>query len=62
MQSITANMPTSQFNRSSFQKTNRHNQADFPNVIRHLVKSGFQPSRVDADIARIKSEHGDIIS
>src|SRR5487761_2133072 len=44
---ITANVPTSQFNRSPFQELNRHNQADFPNVIRPVVKRSFQPSRVD---------------
>ena len=44
---ITANVPTSQFNRSPFQEINRHNQADFPNVIRPVVKHSFQPSRVD---------------
>lgn len=47
MLSITANVPTSQFNRSPFQEINRHNQADFPNVIRPVVKRSFQPSRVD---------------
>ena len=31
---ITANVPTSQFNRSPFQELNRHNQADFPSVLR----------------------------
>ena len=31
---ITANVPTSQFNRSPFQEINRHFQADFPNIIR----------------------------
>jgi acetolactate synthase I/II/III large subunit len=45
--SITANVPTSQFNRGPFQELNRHNQADFPNVIRPVVKRSFQPSRVD---------------
>ena len=45
--SITANVPTSQFNRGPFQEINRHNQADFPNVIRPVVKRSFQPSRVD---------------
>ena len=40
-------MPTSQFNRGPFQELNRHNQADFPNVIRPVVKRSFQPSRVD---------------
>ncbi len=44
---ITANVPTSQFNRSPFQELNRHNQADFPNVVRPVVKRSFQPSRVD---------------
>src|SRR5258708_18250732 len=44
---ITANVPTSQFNRGAFQELNRHNQADFPNVIRPVVKRSFQPTRVD---------------
>ena len=44
---ITANVPTSQFNRSPFQEINRHNQADFPNVLRPVVKHSFQPTRVD---------------
>ncbi len=44
---ITANVPTSQFNRAPFQEINRHNQADFPNVIRPVVKHSYQPSRVD---------------
>ncbi|MEO8304624.1 MAG: thiamine pyrophosphate-binding protein [Betaproteobacteria bacterium] len=44
---ITANVPTSQFNRGPFQELNRHNQADFPNVLRPVVKHSFQPSRVD---------------
>ena len=44
---ITANVPTSQFNRGPFQELNRHNQADFPNVARPVVKRSFQPSRVD---------------
>jgi len=44
---LTANVPTSQFNRGPFQELNRHNQADFPNVIRPVVKHSFQPSRVD---------------
>ena len=44
---ITANVPTSQFNRGPFQEINRHNQADFPNVLRPVVKRSFQPSRVD---------------
>src|SRR5882757_8523104 len=44
---ITANVPTSQFNRSPFQEVNRHFQADFPNIIRPVVKRSFQPTRVD---------------
>ena len=44
---ITANVPTSQFNRGPFQELNRHNQADYPNVIRPVVKRSFQPSRVE---------------
>ncbi len=44
---ITANVPTSQFNRSPFQELNRHHQADFPNVLRPVVKRAFQPTRVD---------------
>jgi len=44
---ITANVPTSQFNRAPFQEINRHNQADFPSVVRPVVKRSFQPSRVE---------------
>jgi len=44
---ITANVPTSQFNRSPFQEVNKHYQADFPNIIRPVVKRSFQPTRVD---------------
>jgi len=44
---ITANVPTSQFNRGPFQEINRHNQADFPNIVRPVVKHSYQPSRVD---------------
>lgn len=44
---ITANVPTSQFNRGPFQEINRHNQADFANVMRPVVKRSFQPTRVD---------------
>src|SRR5262245_6920762 len=44
---ITANVPTSQFNRSPFQEINRHHQADFTNIIRPVVKRSFQPTRVD---------------
>src|SRR5213083_1325774 len=44
---ITANVPTQQFNRSPFQEINRHYQADFPNIIRPVVKRSYQPTRVD---------------
>ena len=44
---ITANVPTPQFNRSPFQEINKHFQADFPNIIRPVVKRSFQPTRVD---------------
>src|SRR6266849_6618467 len=44
---ITANVPTSQFNRSPLQEVNRHYQADLVNVIRPVVKRSFQPTRVD---------------
>lgn len=44
---ITANVPTSQHNRAPFQELYRHNQADFPSLMRPVVKRSFQPSRVD---------------
>ena len=44
---ITANVPTSQFNRGPFQEINRHDQADFPNIIRPVVKHSYRPSRVE---------------
>lgn len=44
---ITANVPTSQFNRAPFQEAYHHFQADFPSVVRPYVKRSFQPSRVD---------------
>ena len=44
---ITANVPTSQFNRGPFQETYRHFQADFPSVIKPYVKRSWQPTRVD---------------
>jgi acetolactate synthase-1/2/3 large subunit len=47
MLAITANVPTSQFNRSPFQEINQHYQADFVNVLRPVVKRSFQPTRVD---------------
>lgn len=45
--SITANVPTSQFNRGAFQELNRHHQADFNNVVKPVVKRSFQPARVE---------------
>jgi acetolactate synthase-1/2/3 large subunit len=44
---ITANVPTQQFNRSPFQEINKHFQADFPSIVRPVVKRSFQPTRVD---------------
>ena len=44
---ITANVPTSQFNRAAFQETYRHYQAGFPSVIRPYVKRSWQPTRTD---------------
>jgi len=44
---ITANVPTSQANRGPFQEIYKHNQSDFPSVLRPVVKRGFQPTRVD---------------
>jgi acetolactate synthase-1/2/3 large subunit len=45
--SITANVPTSQFNRGPFQELNRHHAADFNSVIKPVVKRSFQPTRVE---------------
>jgi acetolactate synthase-1/2/3 large subunit len=44
---ITGNVPTTQFNRSPFQETGRHYQADFPSVLRPYVKRSFQATRAD---------------
>ncbi len=44
---ITANVPTSQFNRNPFQETGVHYQGDFPSVVRPYVKRSFQPTRTD---------------
>lgn len=44
---ITGNVPISQFNRSPFQESGRHRQADFPSVLRPDVKHAYQPTRVD---------------
>jgi acetolactate synthase I/II/III large subunit len=45
--SITANVPTSQFNRAPFQELNMHGHADFNSVIKPVVKRSFQPTRVE---------------
>lgn len=44
---ITADVPTSQFNRNPLQESGRYYQADFPTVIRPLVKKTYQPTRVE---------------
>jgi acetolactate synthase-1/2/3 large subunit len=42
---ITGNVPTGQFNRGPFQETGRHQQAEFPSVVRPYVKRSFQATR-----------------
>jgi acetolactate synthase-1/2/3 large subunit len=44
---LTANVPTSQFNRGAFQETYRHYQADFPSTVRAYCKRVFQPTRAE---------------
>ncbi len=44
---ITANVPTSQFNRGPFQEAYIHGQASFPDALRPFVKRTFQPTRVE---------------
>jgi len=44
---ITANVPTSQFNRAPFQESYFHHQAGFTDVLRPYVKRSFQPTRVE---------------
>ena len=44
---ITANVPTSQFNRGPFQESHRNQAAEFPVSLRPYVKRSFQPTRVD---------------
>lgn len=44
---ITSNVPTGQHNRAPFQELYKHNQADFAQVMRPVVKRAFQPTRVD---------------
>ncbi|HUU71288.1 MAG TPA: thiamine pyrophosphate-binding protein [Burkholderiales bacterium] len=43
---ITANVPTSQFNRGPFQESHRNQAAEFPVALRPYVKRTFQPTRV----------------
>jgi acetolactate synthase-1/2/3 large subunit len=44
---LTANVPTQQFGRGPFQEINRHFAADFPAVLKPVVKRSYQPTRVD---------------
>ena len=44
---VTANIPTSQFNRGAFQEAYRFHQADFPSTVRAYCKRVFQPTRAD---------------
>ena len=44
---ITANVPTSQFNRGPFQESYRNQAAEAPVALRPYVKRTFQPTRVD---------------
>lgn len=44
---ITADVPTQQFNRGPFQELYRWKEADFPSVLRPIVKRTFQPTRVE---------------
>jgi len=44
---ITANVPTQQFNRGPFQEMYRGKEADFPAVLRPIVKRSYQPTRVE---------------
>ncbi|HEX3710441.1 MAG TPA: thiamine pyrophosphate-binding protein [Pseudolabrys sp.] len=44
---ITSNVPTQQFNRSPFQEVNKHYQADFPSIVKPVVKRSWQPTRVE---------------
>jgi len=44
---LTANVPTQQFNRGPFQEIHRHFAADFPSVLKPVVKRSYQATRVD---------------
>jgi acetolactate synthase I/II/III large subunit len=59
---ITANVPTSQFNRAPFQETYRYFQADFPSVIRPYVKRSWQPTRTDMLPTALRQAFGTMLS
>ncbi|MFQ5830162.1 MAG: thiamine pyrophosphate-binding protein [Candidatus Methylomirabilia bacterium] len=59
---ISANVPTSQFNRAPFQETYRHFQADYPSVIRPYVKQSWQPTRVDMLPTALRQAFGTMLS
>lgn len=44
---LSANVPTQQFNRGPFQEMYRHKEADFPSMMRPIVKRVYQPTRVE---------------
>lgn len=44
---ISANIPTQQFNRGPFQEIYRQKEADFPSVLRPVVKRTYQPTRTE---------------
>ncbi|MEQ8654440.1 MAG: thiamine pyrophosphate-binding protein [Kiloniellales bacterium] len=44
---VTANVPTQQFNRGPFQEMYRQKEADFPSMLRPVVKRSYQPTRVE---------------
>ena len=44
---LTANVPTQQFGRGPFQEIHRHGAADFPAVLKPVVKRSYQPTRVE---------------
>jgi acetolactate synthase-1/2/3 large subunit len=53
---ITGNVPTTQFNRGPFQETYRHQQADFPSVVRPHVNgaSGAAPEMLPLACASVQ--------
>ncbi|HZD26941.1 MAG TPA: thiamine pyrophosphate-binding protein [Alphaproteobacteria bacterium] len=54
---ISANVPTQQFNRGPFQEMYRHKEADFPSVLRPLVKRVYQPTRVEMLPLALRQAH-----